>query len=209
MGKPREIDLDEQRKSRGSTLDVRGATLERLMLASGSVSVGDDRMGGKVYRMMDSPLDGLYLRLVKAARTEDKIDRLRAEYAALDKYHRLFVESGLVGSIGSVDPNRTYSPTPFGRDFCGKTEKQCDQRDEFRRAVICLNNHEKWGHKQTIVVDNVVCAGLSLKIAGWSVGKESAGWAHEFAERVLRDAGWRLHVMWEKKGKPISIRRAA
>lgn len=208
MGKPREIDLDELRKSRTSTLDVRGPTLERLLIAQSGVSVGGDDRGGKVHRMMDAPLDALYMKLVKAAKTENQIDRLRSEYAALDKYRRLFVESGMVGSIGSVDPNRTYSPTPFGRDFCGKSERQCNDRDEYRKAVICLDKHEKWGHKQTIVVDNVVCAERSLIVAGWSVGKESPSWAYEFAKTVLRDAGWRLHELWEPK-KPISIRARA
>lgn len=173
-----------------------GPTKERLSIAQGSTSIGDDKQGTRIYHMMDSPLDRLYSRLVRASKTENQTDRLRVEYAALTKYHRLFVESGMVGSIGSVDPNRTYSPNPSGRTFLAGSERQQNNRDEYRAAVIHLNNHEKWGHKQTIVVDNVVCNETTLEIAGYCVGKESPGWAHAFAEKVLRDAGWRLALHW-------------
>jgi hypothetical protein len=171
-------------------------TPERIAIAAGNAVVGDDRMGKRIYHFLDSPLDRLYSRLVKAAKTENQTERLRVEYAALTKYHRLFVESGMVGSIGSVDPNRTYSPNPSGRTFLAGSERQQNNRDEYRAATIHLNANPDWGHKQTIVVDNVVCHERTLEVAGYSVGKESPGWAHAFAEKVLRDAGWRLAVMW-------------
>jgi len=186
----RVIDLDRP------DCDVRGPTLERMSMASGNAAVGDDKMGRVVIQFLDSPLDKLYGRLVRAARTKDQTERLRIEYAALKKYHRLFVESGMVGSVGSVDPNRTYSPNPSGRDFLGKSEKQCDHRDAYRAAVLHLNNNPKWGHKQTIVVDNVVCHENELEWAGYAIGKNSAGWAHEYSAKILRNAGYRLAVMW-------------
>jgi hypothetical protein len=186
----RVIDLDRP------DCDVRGPTLERMAMAQGSAAVGDDKMGRVVYQFLDSPLDRLYGRLVRAARTKDQTERLRIEYAALKKYHRLFVESGMVGSIGSVDPNRTYSPTSFGRTFLGGSERQCNDRDEYRAAVIHLNNHPKWGHKQAIVVDNVVCHENRLELAGYAIGKDSANWAQKYSAKILRDAGWRLAKMW-------------
>lgn len=173
-----------------------GPTDQRLSMASGSASIGDDKQGTRIYHMMDSPLDRLYGRLVRAAKTENQTDRLRVEYAALTRYHRLFVESGMVGSVGSVDPNRTYSPNPAGRTFLAASEYQCDMREDYRRAVIHLDNHPKWGHKQTIVVDNVVCHQHTLQVAGYSIGKSPASWAHTYSEKILRDAGWRLAVMW-------------
>ena len=190
----REINFDDKLKE--AILDVRGPSKERINRAGGHAEVGDDLRGGKVYHFLDSPLDRLYGRLVRGAKTENLVDRLRVEYAALTKYHRLFVESGMVGSVGSVDPNRTYSPNPSGRTFLAGSERQQNNRDEYRAAVIHLNRHPELGHKQTIVVDNVVCHETSLEIAGYSVGKESQRRAIEAAEMILRDAGWRLAVMW-------------
>ena len=178
-------------------LEMDGApTPERIAMAQGNAVVGDDKMGGRIYHFLDSPLDRLYSRLVKASKSENHTDRLRVEYAALTKYNRLFVESGMVGSVGSVDPNRTYSPNPSGRTFLAGSERQQNNRDEYRAAVIHLNNHPELGHKQTIIVDNVVCNETSLEVAGYSIGKESQRRSIEAAEMILRDAGWRLAVMW-------------
>lgn len=186
----REIDYDKLQEAKKSGLDVRGPTPERVRRAAGDASVGDDKMGRVIYQFLDSPLDRLYGRLVRAAKSENQVDRLRVEYAALTKYHRLFVESGMVGSVGSVDPNRTYSPTPFGRTFLASSERQCDAREDYRRANIHL------GHVPGIVVDNVVCHGNSLEISGYSVGKKSQRRAIEAAEFILREAGYKLAVMW-------------
>lgn len=173
-----------------------GPTEERLSLAAGGVSIGDDRQGTKVHHMMDTPLDSLYSSLVRASKTENQIERLRIEYAALKKYYGLFVESGMIGSISSVDPNRTYSPSPSGRTFLAGSERQQNIRDEYRGARIHLDNSEEYGHKQTIVLDNVICNEHSLEIAGYCVGAESKDEAEELAETILRDAGWRLGGMW-------------
>jgi hypothetical protein len=168
-----------------------GPTKERIARAANHVSVGDDKQGGRVYTFLDSPLDRLYSRLVRASKTENQTDRLRVEYAALTKYHRLFVESGMVGSIGSVDPNRTYSPSVVGRTFLASTEHQCDVRADYNRAKIHL------GQVPGIVVDNVVCHGNSLEISGYCIGKNSQRRAIEAAETILRDAGYRLAEMWK------------
>ena len=182
----RVIDLDRP------DCDVRGPTLERMAMAQGSAAVGDDKMGRVVYQFLDSPLDRLYGRLVRASRTENATERLRVEYAALKKYHRLFVESGMVGSVGSVDPNRTYSPNPVGRTFLGGSEKQCNDRDEYRRAKICL------GHLPGIVVDNVVCSENSLELAGnYVYGKNSQRRRIVAAEKILRQAAFKLAELWK------------
>ena len=172
-----------------------GPTPERLALAQGHASIGDDKMGGQIIQFMDSPLDRAYSRLVRASKTENQIDKLRIEYAALKKYYGLFVESGMIGSIGSVDPNRTYSPSPSGRTFLAGSERQQNIRDEYRAARIHLDNSE-WGHRQTIVIDNVVANEHSLEVAGYCVGAEAAKEAAELAELILRDAGWRLAKEW-------------
>ena len=202
MAKPRQaepIDRDEERKRRGSLDDTRGPTDERLRMAQRGYAVGDDKRGGKVYQFLDSALDRLYGRLVRAAKSEGQTDQLRIEYAALSRYHRLFVESGMVGSIGSVDCNRNYSPSPFGRAHLAQTERQLDDRDAYWRARYHLDHNPETkllGHKVGIVVDNVVCHGNSLEVAGYSVGKDSKTRAIKAAEQILRDAGFTLAILW-------------
>lgn len=188
------IDIDE--KAREKLLDVRGPSQERIDQSSGQYDIGGSDRGVKIVHFLDSPLERIYGRLARAAKTEDETTRLGIEYAALAKYRKLFVESGMVGSIGSVDPNRTYSPSPSGRSFLASTERQQDMRDEYRAAVIHLNNHPEWGIKQTIVVDNICCHERSLEIAGFAIGKMSQRRAIVAAEEILRDAGHRLGKMW-------------
>lgn len=196
MTKPnRIIDFDERISEK--LLDVRGPSQERLERAGEHFSIGGQDRGVRTYHFLDTPLDRMYARLAKLAKSENQIERLGVEYAALTKYNRLFVESGMVGSVGSVDPNRTYSPNPAGRSFLANTERQQNCRDEYRMAVIHLNNHETLGHKQTIVVDNVVNHENSLEVAGYSIGKESKTRAIVAAEAIIRDAGFRLANMWK------------
>ena len=191
------IDHDMERSN--SAFDVRGPCEERLNQSGEYYSVGDDKMGRQVYTFLDSPLDRLYGRLVRGAKTENKVDRLKFEYDALTKYHRLFIESGLIGSIGAVDPNRTYSPNPFGRTFLATTEHQFDVREEYQRAKYMLDHHPTLGHVPGIVVDNVVCHGNSLEVSGYCVGKNSKTRAIAAAEMILRNAGYDLGEMWRKK----------
>jgi hypothetical protein len=181
----REINYDE----RANGADVRGPTHERLSQSQGGSSIGGEDRGVRIYHMLDTPLDRLYSRLVKVGK---QIDRLRAEYAALREYSRIFIESGMIGSVGAVDPNRTYSPNPSGRSFLSKTDKQLADRDKlhFARRVTLT-------HQQGIVVDNVVCNEHSLEIAGYSIGKESKTRAIAGAEAILREAGFSLARSWK------------
>ena len=183
----REINYDEAKEA--ARHDVRGPTPERLCKTAGYYDIGGVERSRTIYHLVDTPLDRLYSRLVKAGK---QIDRLRAEYAALREYSRIFVESGMIGSIGAVDPNRTYSPSPSGRAFLAKTDKQLSDRDKlhFARRVTLT-------HHQGIVVDNVVCNERSLEIAGYSVGKESKTRAIAFAEGLLREAGFALARSWK------------
>lgn len=185
----REINFDERLIA--SQTDVRGPTQERLARASGQASIGGEDRGVRIYHFLDTPLDRLYSRLVRCNKSNSQIDRMRAEYAALREYGRIFVESGMIGSIGAVDPNRTYSPSPSGRAFLAKTDRQLGDRDKlyFARSLT-LNHH------QGIVVDNVVCNERSLEIAGYAIGKESKTRAIVAAERLLRDAGYSLARSW-------------
>jgi len=184
------IDRDDERKKRNSLDDARGPTAERHLRADGSVSIGDDQRGGKVYTFLDRSLCRIYARLARAAKTEGETDLLKAEYGALSRFGFLYEASGMVGSIGSVDCNRTYSPTPFGRTFLASGEWQADRRLGYHRAHDGLSKNKK------IVVNLVVCDDCSLEIAGYQIGHRSQRRAIEAAEVVLRGAGFDLADGW-------------
>jgi hypothetical protein len=193
MAKPKEdvIDRDDERKKRGSLDDARGPTAERLGMSQRNYAVGDDKRGGKVYHFMDDALSRLYARLVRVSKSESQTDQLGIEYAALRRYERHFVEGGMLGSLGSVDCNRTYSPSPSGRAHLAHTERQLGDRDAYWHARDFTLDHT-----QGIVVDNVVCHGNSLEVAGYCVGKGSKTRAIKAAEEIIRDAGFALAISW-------------
>jgi hypothetical protein len=52
------------------------------------------------------------------------------------------------------------------------------------------------GHRQGIVVDNVVCFEWSLEIGGYGIGYTSPNRARQAAIEISRDAGYRLAAFW-------------
>ena len=165
-------------------------TPERLAKAQGDVAIGDDQQGRKRYTFYDSALDRVYGPLVRAATTDDETNRLRIEYAALVNYYRVYVKSGMIGSIGSVDLDRLHTSTPSGRTFLANTERQLAAGHAYYRARIALK-----GDPLT-VVELVVCNDASLETAGYEIGKKSKRRAIVAARKTLRDAGYRLAELW-------------
>lgn len=181
-----EIDRDAMREERLKPDDYRGATPERLAKAGSNLHVADDRMGRQVYHLLDSRLNAIYAGLVRSARTEDQKTRLGYEFAALSEYYRCFDNSGMIGNVGSIDFGRSYSPSPFGRTFLSKTERQLDDRNKLYFGRRCLSQ------EAGIVVDNVVLNNHPLEIAAYTIGKDTA----LEAEEILREAGYELAVKW-------------
>ena len=147
-------------------------------------------MTRRTYR--DSTLDRTYGGLVRASTTDAEDQRLRVEYAALERCYRVYVSSGMIGSIGSVnldrvDDNFSY----FNRSHLAKTERQIADRAAYRRANLALTD------KQRIVVDLVVCKDQSLELAGYAIEKKSKRRAIIAARHNLRDAGYRLAELWK------------
>ena len=157
-----------------------GPTAERLAKSGGHFTVGDNQQGGKIHTMRDRPLDRMFAR--------DAISG--AEYAALQKYHHHWHHAGLEMGMGSVDLNRVFASDPGAFSGMAKTEAQAHHRKQWRDARALL------GHRVGIVVDNVVCAGNSLEVAGFGVGWRSKPQAIAAATEMLRDGGYRLAKLW-------------
>jgi hypothetical protein len=116
----------------------------------------------------DSTLDRTYGGLVRASTTDAEDQRLRVEYAALERCYRVYVSSGMIGSIGSVNLDRVDDNSScFNRSYMAKTERQIADRAAYRRAHLALTE------KQRIVVDLVVCKDQSLELAGYAIEKKS------------------------------------
>jgi hypothetical protein len=166
-----------------------GPTAERLKMASGHFHIGDNQQGVRIYQFCDSPLDRLYSRLTRRAGRYDE-EQLRSEYIALQKYRNHWFAAGLQSALGSSDLNRIFASDPGSMSGMAKTEKQAHHRREWRAAQAAI------GHKPGIIVDNVVCAEVSLRIAGFSIGYNSPFRAAEGAEKVLRECGRKLASLW-------------
>jgi hypothetical protein len=166
-----------------------GPTLERLAKAQGSVSIGDDKQGTRIYHFHDAPLDRLYSRLTRRAGKYQE-EQLRTEYIALQKYKHHWFAAGLESSLSSTDLDRIFASDPGSMSGMAKTESQAHHRQQWRVARDLL------GHKPGIVVDNVVCAETSLEVAGWSIGFNSRTQARDRAEEIVRESGRKLAKMW-------------
>lgn len=167
--------------------DFNGPTAERIIQSDGHIAIGDDQRGGKTYTFLDSSLDRIYSRLSKA-NPRWMQDQLRVEYAALNRFYSVYVTSGLIGSVGSIDANG--SGGSGRRSFLAATESEVNARNAYRAAVESLNHHEN------IVAQNVVCNDQSLEVAGYCIGKNSKTRAIDGARELLRDAGFKLGKLW-------------
>jgi len=157
-----------------------GPTAERLAKAEGFFVVGDDKRGGKVHTMRDDPLARMFARHAISG----------PEYSALQKYHHHWHHAGLEGGVGTVDLNRIFSSDPGSMSGMSKTEAQYHHRKQWRDARALM------GLRVGIVVDNVVCAGHSLELAGFSIGWTNKPQAIAAATEMLRDGGHRLAKLW-------------
>jgi hypothetical protein len=160
---------------------ITGPTLERLRKAAGFFAVGDDEQGTKLFTMRDTPLDRMLSR--------DAIDG--SEYAGLVRYRSHWFHAGLCGSVGSVDLNRIYSSDPGSFSGMAKTEAQAYHRQEWRKA-----RDKILGPRAGIIVDDVVCAEMTLEATGYSIGWKSKPQAIAAVTESLRDAGYRLAKHW-------------
>ncbi|MET4210509.1 hypothetical protein [Bradyrhizobium sp. LA2.1] len=170
-----------------------GPTAERLAKAENHYAVGDDQRGNRVYHFHDCPIDRLYSRLTRQAKSLSAEQGLRREYIALVKYRHHWFSAGLQDAIGSADLNRIFASDPGSMSGMAKSERQAHHRQQYRQA---RDGENGIGHKAGIVVDNVVCAEMSLETAGYSVGFNSRTHARDKAEEMLRESGRKLARLW-------------
>jgi hypothetical protein len=159
--------------------DDRGPTRERLRHAIYGVAEGNDRGRVKRRRIKDS-LDRMF----------DKNVLSGSEYAALQKYKLHWIRAGKEAAITSVDLNSVFSSNPSQRAGMAMGEMHCHHDKQWRAGRAAI------GHRASIVVDNVICAELTLEIAGYAVGWRSKPQAIAAATEMLRDAGYRLSKLW-------------
>lgn len=155
-------------------------TPQRLAKADGHFEVGDDQQGRKVIRLTDAPLDRMFRRRAISG----------AEYSALQRFRHHWYHAGLIPNVGSVDLNRVFASDPSNSSGMARSEAQAHHRGQWRQACNEL------GHRQRIVVDNVVCSEQSLEVAGFGLGWLSKPQAIAAASEILRDAGHRLAKLW-------------
>lgn len=185
--------MKTKRKTRTITVEHRSLpTPERLVKAEGYFQVGGDERTGTVLQFTDGSLGRLYARLNELAKTNTKINRddLTNEYIALQKYYHHWHHGGFEISVGSVDMDRIFAPNFNRTHGLAKTERQINDRQQYERAT------KELGHRAKIVVDNVVCAGTTLEIAGYALGWTSKPQAIAAASEMIRDAGVRLARLW-------------
>jgi hypothetical protein len=159
---------------------VIGPTAQRLEKAEGFYAIGNETRGAPIHTMRDNPLERLFAKRLLSG----------TEYSALQKYHHHWHCAGLEASLGSVDLNRIFSSDPGSMSGMAKSEAQAHHRRQWREA------REIIGHKTGIVVDNVVCAGNSLEVAGHSIGYNSPFRAREAAMKHVQRAGDMLERHW-------------
>jgi len=159
-----------------------GPTPERLeKLQDGDWSVGDDQQGNKLVTIHGSPLARMF--------RDKRLDGI--QFTALNRFHAHWWNAGLSESIRGVDLNRIYAPDPFSSVGMCTTERQYQNRREYRAAYALL------AHQEGILVTNLICSeSLSLEQCGYELGYSSPFRARTAASKVLRSIADRFAKMW-------------
>ena len=157
-----------------------GPTVERMLRAGESYTVGDDKQGAKKYTMRDAPLDRALAKGIISG----------AEHSALQKYRHHWYHAGQAPTIGSIDLNRIFSGGDGGPAGMPKSEGQVFHRQRWREAQSCL------GIRSTAIVDKFVCGEQNLEVCGQILGWNSKPQAIAGAAEIVRDAGYRLARLW-------------
>ena len=157
-----------------------GPTVQRLAIAQGNVSIGDDKQGGRTYTMRDSPLDRAHKKGMVSG----------AQHSALQKFRHHWYHGGSAPSVGSVDMDRIFSGDPGGMNGMPKSEKQAFHRSKYREAV------EEIGLRSSFVVEGVVCYENSLDEVGMKLGWSSPYRAREGAKGLMVGAAVKLAKLW-------------
>lgn len=163
-------------------VDPMGPTPERLgKLREGDLEIGEDRQGGRIYTISDSPMCRMF---------KDK--RLSGiQFTALSRFHSHWWNAGLSESVRGVDLNRIYAPDPFNSVGMCSSERQYQNRREYRSAYALLT------HLEGILVTNLICSeSLNLEQCGNMLGYISPFRARAAATKVLCSVADRFAKLW-------------
>jgi len=178
MRNPRKIGIPASK--RGVPNPEYGPTLQRLAMAQGHVSIGDDQQGHRTYTMRDSPLDRAHKKGIISG----------AEHSALQKYRHHWYHAGQAPTISSLDLDRIFSGGEGGPAGMPKSEGQVFHRQRWREAQQCL------GLRSSAVVDRFVCQEENLEMCGNLIGWTNKPQAIAGAAELVKDAGYRLAKLW-------------
>ena len=162
--------------------DPMGPTPERLgKLLVGDLEIGEDGTGHRIYTISDSPM----CRMFKDKRLSG------VQFTALNRFHSHWWNAGLSESVRGVDLNRIYAPDPFNSVGMCSTERQYQNRREYRSAYALLT------HLEGILVTNLICSeSLNLEQCGNMLGFISPFRARAAATKVLCSVADRFAKLW-------------
>lgn len=155
-------------------------TASRLAMAGVDLLIGGDERTGRRYVMQDNPLDRAFKRGVISG----------AAHSSLQKYRSHWYHAGQAPHISSIDFDRVFSAELGNLAGMPKSEGQVFHRQRWREGRNAL------GDKSTGLVDNLVCAELSLELCGYALGWRSKPQAIAAATEILQDSGYRLSRLW-------------
>ena len=162
--------------------DPMGPTPERLgKLLVGDLEIGEDRQGSRIYTIREAPM----FRMFKDKRLSG------IQFTALSRFHSHWWNAGLSDSVRGVDLNRIYAPDPFNSVGMCSTERQYQNRREYRSAYALL------AHVEGIIVTNLICSEtLNLEQCGNMLGYISPYRARAAATKVVCSIADRFAKHW-------------
>jgi hypothetical protein len=166
----------QKRTSAPLMADTAMPTAERLRHAAGSFQIGGDRRSGRIFRMLDAPLEQIF--------ADKKLSDL--QYESLRRLRMHWTLGQLAGSPQSIDYNRV------ARDWNGTAQSE---RELFHREMFGIGWQELGGLERSIV-GAVVLSEIALSLAGALLGYRSPYRARVAALELLQASAGKLAAAW-------------
>ena len=152
-------------------------TAERLKQASGAFHIGGDRRSGRIFRMLDAPLERIY--------ADKKLNE--TEYESLKRLRMHYTLGQLSGSPQSVDFNRVS----FRWRGDSQTERELFHREMFASGWLAMLPLERG------VIGAVVLSEIELAMVGEFLGYRSPYRGRVAALDLLRAGAAKLATTWK------------
>lgn len=151
-------------------------TQERLRQAAGNFQIGGDKRSGRIFRMLDSPLEQIF--------AQRKLDDL--QYESLRRLRMHWTLGQLAGSLQSADYNS------ISRDWNGTAqgERELYHREMFGIGWSVLDKLE------STIIGGIVLSEIALAHAGSLLGYRSPFRARTAALALLQSGADKLAQAW-------------